>query len=167
VSRFRRNVGSFWKTLGLAVIFLLTGCKSDPVWITSNLVPEVRLISDSLDVQALILAQEKSDADELRWLREPGTRDEKVKGVDDRRRHPERYSPTLASFIEAMTAKPGFAVRGGTACRLLRRSQARCTPHRLDTYAYVKVLITEGPNRGQEGWACEIMDVVGTTRMFF
>jgi hypothetical protein len=166
VSQFKRNVGRFWKTVGLAVIILLAGCNADPVWTTSNLVPEVQLISDSPDVQLLILAQEKSDAPELRWLKESRSHDERVRGVQDRRQHPERYAPTLLSFLEAMAAKPAFAVRGGTTCRLVERSQARCTPDPLDTHAYVKVRITEGPKRGQQGWACEVRDVVLTTPKF-
>lgn len=167
VSCFRRKVGRFSKIMGLAVIILLAGCNSDPVWTTSNLVSEVQLISDSPDVQLLILAQEKSDAIELRWLKESRAHDERVRGVEDRRQHPERYAPTLLSFLEAMAAKPAIAVRGGTTCRLVERSQARCTPDPLDTHAYVKIRITEGPKRGQQGWACEVRDVVLTTRKFF
>jgi len=137
------------------------------LWTTSNLVPEVRLISDTPDVRLLILEQEKSDAAELRWLKELRAHDERVLGVQDRRRHPERYAPTLLSFTEAMAAKPGFAVRGSTMCRLLKRSQARCTPDPLDTYAYLKVLIAEGPKKGEQGWACEVRDVASTTSKFF
>jgi len=167
VSRLRQSVGIWWKIVDLTAIILLAACKSDPVWTTSNLVPEVRLISDSPDVRLLISRQEKSDAAELHWLRESRTHDERVHGVEDRRRHPERYAPTLRSFIDAMAAKPGVAVRGGNACRLLERSQARCTPDPLDTFAYVKVRITEGHERGQEGWVCEVRDVVSTTPKFF
>jgi hypothetical protein len=167
VSRLRQIVGVLWKVVALAAIVLLTGCKSDPVWTTSNLVPEVRLISDSPDVRLLISEQEKSDAAELNWLRKSRTHDERAHGVEDRRRHPERYVPTLRAFIEAMAAKPGFVVRGGDACRLVERSHARCTPDPLDTFAYVKVRISEGRHRGQEGWACEVTDVSPTTPKFF
>ena len=167
VSPFRQPVGFSWRTVGFAALVLLAGCKSDPVWTSSTLVPEVRLISDSPDVRLLILEQENRDAGELHWLQEPRNHDERVHGVEDRRRHPERYAPTLRSFIEAMAAKPGFAVHGGDACRLVERSHARCTPDPLDTFAYVKVRFTEGRNRGQEGWACEVRDVVSTTPKFF
>ncbi len=147
-------------------MYLLAGCNSGPVWVTSNLVPEVQLISDSPEVQRLILAQEKSDATELRWLKESQAHDERVRGVQDRRRNPGRYAPTLLSFLESMAAMPAFPVRGGTTCRLLERSQARCTPNPLDTHAYVKVRITGGPERGEQGWACEVRDVVPTIRKF-
>jgi hypothetical protein len=160
VGRLKRNVGGCWTAF--AGIVLLTGCKADPVWTTSNLVPTVRLISDNPSVRLLISTQEKGDDAELRWLRDSRTHE----GLADRRRHPEQYAPTLRSFIEAMKASPGFAVRGGSLCRLVERSQARCTPDPLDTYAYVKVRIIEGPNRGMEGWACEVRDVVSTTPKF-
>jgi hypothetical protein len=166
VRRFRRDVGRFGKAVGFAVPILLAGCSSDPVWITSNLVPEVQIISDSPEVQLLILAQEKSDATELSWLKKSQAHDERARGVQDRRRDPGRYAPTLLSFLEAMAAKPSLPVRGGTRCRLLERSQARCTPNPLDTRAYVKVRITEGPERGQQGWACEVRDVVSTIGKF-
>ena len=167
VSHFGRNVGISSKIIGFAVIVLVTGCKSDPVWTTSSEVSKVRLISDSPDMPLLISAQKKSDAAELRWLQESRAHDERVRGVKDRRRHPELYAPTLLTFIETMATKPGFAVRGGSACRLVERSHARCAPDPLDTYAFVKVHITKGPNRGQEGWACEVRDVVSTTPKFF
>ncbi len=166
VSGLRQSVAISWKIVELVAIVLLAGCKSDPVWTTSSLVSEVRLISDSPDVRLLISEQEKSDAAELHWLRESRTHEERVRGVEDRRRHPERYAPTLRSFIDAMAAMPGFAVRGGDSCRLVERSQARCTPDRLDTFSYVKVRIIQGYNRGQEGWACEVRDVSPTTAFF-
>jgi hypothetical protein len=147
-----------------ALMIILAGCKWDPSndWETSNFVPEVRLISDSPEVRLLIEEQEKSDAAELEWLKAKQPRDERVRGVEDRRRNPERYAPTLRPFIAAMAAKPSFGVRGGTSCRIVERSHARCTSLPLDTLMYVKVRIMRGPNHGQEGWACEGRDVVPT-----
>src|SRR5258708_3911625 len=91
------SVGISSKIIYLATIVILAGCKSDPVWTTSNLVPEVRLVSDSPDVRLLISEQEKSDAVEFDWLRGSQTHGERVRGVEDRRRHRERYAPTLRS----------------------------------------------------------------------
>jgi hypothetical protein len=159
--------GSSWEIASLASIALLVGCKSERLWTTNNLQTEVRLVFDSPDVRLLIAAQERTDAAELRWLQGSQPHDERVHGVEDRRRHPQVYSPKLLPFIEAMAAKPGFAVRGGVACWLIESSRARCTPDPLDTQVYVKVRIVSGPNRDQEGWACEVRDVVSTTPGFF
>lgn len=166
VSRVRQRVGIYPRIIGFAAIVFLAGCKSDPVWTTSTLVPEVRLVSDSPDVRLLIFEQENRDAGELHWLQETRNHDERVHGIEERRRNPERYAPALRSFIEAMAAKPSFAVRGGDACRLVQRSHARCTPDPLDTFAYVKVQMTKGRNKGLEGWACEVRDVVSTAPFF-
>jgi hypothetical protein len=152
--------------IGLAAAFLLAGCNSDQPWVTSNLTLETRLISDSPAVRLLISEQEKNDAAELRWLRGSHSRDELVRGGKDRSLHPERYAPTLGTFLDAMAAKPGFSVRGGTLCRLLATSHARCTPYRFDTLVYVKLRIIEGPERGQEGWACAGVEVFSTTPGF-
>jgi len=157
-------VGRSWMIAALALISILTGCRWDPSndWETSNLVPELRLISDSPEVRRLISDQEKSDAADLQWLKWKQPRDERVRGVEDRRRNPERYAPTLRPFIAAMAAEPNFVVRGGTSCRIVERSHARCAALPLDALMYVKVRIMRGPNRGQEGWACAGRDVVPT-----
>ena len=64
---------------GLAIIVYLAGCKSDPIWTTSNLVSEVRIISDSADVRQLISHQEIADASELHWLQDQSSnRDDRV-----------------------------------------------------------------------------------------
>jgi hypothetical protein len=153
----------FVTRISLVTVFLLAGCDSDQPLVTSNLIPETRLISDSPDVRLLISEQEKDDAAELRWLRGSHSRDEQIRGTKDRRLHPERYASTLGPFLDAMAAKPGFSVRGGTMCRLLETSQARCTIDRLDTHVYVKLRVGAGPKRGQEGWACAGVEVFSTT----
>jgi hypothetical protein len=134
---------------GVGLVLLLTGCSSDRVWVTSDLTPNVRVIADGADVRLLISMQEKNDAAKLRWLRGSQPREERVRGVEDRRLHPERYAVTLHPFLDAMAAKPGLSVPGGTKCRLLVVSQARCTPDRLDTFTYVKVQIKGGRCAGR------------------
>jgi len=58
------------KIAGIQTAFLLLlGCKSEPEWVTSNLVAEVHIVYDSPKVQYLVSSQEEHDAAELRWLR--------------------------------------------------------------------------------------------------
>ena len=152
-----------WLANSFALMLLLTGCSSRQVWVTSNLTRDVRIVSDSSDVRRLISTQERNDAPELRWLRGSQRREERIRGVNDRKSHPERYAPTMRLFLDAMAARPSFKIPGGTTCRLMELSQARCTPGPLDTLVYVKVRITEGSKRGEEGWACAGIDVFSTT----
>jgi hypothetical protein len=129
-----------------ALMLLLTGCSSSQVWVTSNLTRDVRIVSDSSDVGRLISTQERNDAPELRRLHGSQQGDERVRGVNDRKSHPERYAPTMRLFLDAMAARPSFSVPRGTTCRVLETSQARCTPGPLDTLVYVKVRITGVPS---------------------
>lgn len=154
------------KAVVLALVALLGGCKSDTVWTTSDLVPQVRLIIDSPDARYLISEQEKNDAAELQWLEKPRKHDEQLRGVENRRQHPEQYAPTLSSFNEAMEAAPGFLVRGGDLCQTIERSRARCSSEPLSTFVYVKVRLTNGSDRGRQGWACEARDVFSTSPFF-
>jgi len=151
--------------IGFVALVLLASCRPDPAppWITSNLESEIRLIPDTPEVRLLISAEEKLDAPEIRWLKGSQPHDERVSGVNERRQHPERYAPTLKQFTTAMESKRNISVPGGTLCRVVERSDARCTALPLDTFAYVKIRIIEGPKRGQEGWVCELRDVFGTT----
>ena|SRR5712692_5204378 len=143
------------------MLVFLASCRTDAdaSWVTSSVESEVRLISDTPDVRVLISSQEKADTAELRWLQGSQPYDERVRGVADRRRNPHKYAPTLTPFIKTMEAMSGIMVPGGTSCRVIERSQARCTPFPLDTFTYVKLRIVEGPKCGQEGWACEAKDV--------
>jgi hypothetical protein len=144
----------------LTASLLLVGCNRDRLWVASNLVPEVQIISDSADVRLLVSLQERNDAAELRWLEglEPrGEREPNSEQAD---------AQVLERVLDNMAAKPGFSVRGGTSCRLLETSQARCSRYRRATRTYVKVQIVDGPKRGQEGWACGGIDVFSTTPGF-
>jgi hypothetical protein len=124
--------------------------------------PEVRLIPDTPDVRALLSSEEKIDAPELGWLKGSQSHDERVRGVDARRRHPEQYAPSLAQFTKVMDSKRTISVPGGTLCRIVQRSEARCTLYAFDTLTFVKIRIVDGKKRGQEAWACEGRDVFAT-----
>src|ERR1700730_14866057 len=69
--------------------FALSSAPSAPT-LPPRLEPDVRLLNSE---------QEKSDAVELHWLEESRKPDERVHGVEDRRRHPERYAPDRAHFF--------------------------------------------------------------------
>jgi hypothetical protein len=149
------------KMAGTQTAFLLLiGCKSEPEWVTSNLVLEVHIVSDSPKVQHLVSSQEEHDAAELRWLRgeHPPGQPEPIEEKSDAR--------SLHHFLDQMAAEPGFSVRGNTPCRMLKISAARCSRYRRDTWTYVKVRITAGPERGREGWACSVVDVASTAPAF-
>src|SRR5579863_4797248 len=105
----------------VTAILLLVGCNRERVWVTSNLVPDVHIISDSADVQHLVRLQEENDAAELRWLQGLEPRGEREPNAE------QSDAPVLEHFLDAMAAEPGFSVRGGTWCRLLETSQARCS----------------------------------------
>ena len=151
---------------GCALLFAsLVACNPAQPWVTSELVPEVRLVSDSPRVRQLIITQAESDSSEVAWLRDFAMpHEERVRGVSQRRRDPKRFAPTLTAFIDRMKAQPGFLVPGHSRCDLLERSGARCIPDRLQLDFYVRVRVSEGPNRGREGWICEGVHLVSTTR---
>ena len=161
--------GSMRGTLQALGVFVGTGvlasCRinADRPWKISNLESEVRLVSDSPHARLLISSQERADDSELRWLKDSHPHDEATQGRDERRRYPHQYAATLVPFIAAMRAEPAVVVPGGTLCRVIEHSQARCTPDPLGTLTYVKVQMLEGPKRGQQGWAREGRDVFSTT----
>jgi hypothetical protein len=109
----------------------------------------VRLILDSDEVQGLIAkqssyaAREKIEVD--RYFRAPAAE----------REPDEKYIPERVAFLNAMTQAVSVPVPANSYCRVLKQSDTICSRHPGQNPTYIKVRITRGPAKGQEGWGCE------------
>ena len=109
----------------------------------------VRLILDSDEVQSLIAeqssfaAREKVEVD--RYFRTPVAEREPV----------EKYVPERIAFLKAMAEAASVSVPANSYCRVLKQSETICSRSPVENPRYIKVRITRGPAKGQEGWGCE------------
>jgi hypothetical protein len=109
----------------------------------------VRLILDSGEVQSLIAkesffaAREKVEVD--RYFRTPAAEREPV----------EKYIPERIAFLNAMEQVVSVPVPANAYCRVLKQSNTICSRYPDQNPTYIKVRITRGPAKGQEGWGCE------------
>jgi len=144
---------------------------------------DISLILDSEHVTKLILQQSafaSQDAKEVQqFLRdsestlielERQSKSGKVepallRRVTEAREHPERYIPERIAFLGFMRTASNTMVPPNSYCRILERSAAICSSiPQLNPY-YVKVRITSGSAKGQEGWGCLGSDIY-VTRMW-
>ncbi len=69
-------------------------------------------------------------------------------------KYPDTVFAARRELVRQMTDLSGRTVDGGTYLRILRKSNAICTTHWLDTSSYLLVRITSGSQAGREGWIC-------------
>ncbi len=127
----------------------------------------MRIILDSPEVRGLIASQEMSEVAEWqnvqRIVREANSARRRQGPLDEELAlHPERYIPKRLAFAEAMKRQPTVqAVAQNSYCRFLQRSRASCLnqPIPAGDHHYVRIRITSGPSKGQEGWACMFENV--------
>lgn len=114
-----------------------------------------RLVQDSPDIERLLSIQRTRDAEGDTFWREKHSSESVTKRVENMRLNPERYAPGREAFLLAMSRSAALSVPGHTYARLVQQSGARCNLNPITTSSYVKVLITSGPLRGNQGWMCE------------
>jgi hypothetical protein len=68
--------------------------------------------------------------------------------------HPDQYPPGRKDFLEAMARMPGVYVPVRSYCDIVERSKSTCGVSPIETATYVRIHVTTGPSRGQEGWVC-------------
>ena len=85
-----------------------------------------------------------------------------LRRLTDEREHPERYIPERIAFLNAIARTPNKTIPPNSYCRILQRSAAICSRIPQDNPYYVKVRITSGPAKGQEGWGCLGNDIYVT-----
>lgn len=100
---------------------------------------------DTPEVRELITTYEAKEADIREHLaKEPYSLEEE--------RH--QIMPIRTTFLDAMTRARCIVVKENTRCRILEISTARCSPLPEATITYLRVLITNGPLKGQQAWIC-------------
>ncbi len=105
----------------------------------------IRLVVDSPEVRQLIVNQEAEIASE---------------DLQDESRQPEKYMPRRLAFIASMDRQPFImVVAQNSYCRFLKQTRASCSKNPFSDGSYMKVRITTGPSKGQEGWSCMSEDV--------
>jgi hypothetical protein len=128
----------------------------------------IRLILDSPDVRQLIAHQETMEKQERlnldRVIRGMGKGEPNpISGYIDLSLHPERYIPGRLALIAAMNQQPAVTVVARRSyCRFLKHTRASCSKDPILDCYYIKVRITSGPSKGQEGWSCMFEDVALT-----
>jgi hypothetical protein len=85
-----------------------------------------KLVLDSPEVRRLILLQESRTSD----------------------------SPEHVRFIAAMAEQPGIEIPARSYARLVESSRARCGDDPTNHENYLRVRVTTGALKGEEGWTC-------------
>ena len=104
-----------------------------------------QIVLDTPEVRQLIAAYEvKSGEIDHTLAKEPHTLQEERRQI----------LPSRIAFLEAMASAPHITVKENTRCRMLEISKAGCSPVAEGSITYVKVVITNGPSKGQQAWIC-------------
>jgi hypothetical protein len=161
-------------TLLLIAMMFCTGClllSRDREVVTSE-TSKVCLIVDTDEVRSLIERQssfDSKDKEEAKRFLEDAIRLDKeierlrgngeldatpAKELKDLWAHPERYIPERIAFLKLVGGADCALVPAHSYARVLERSQAICSGHPQENPRYIKVLVTTGPSKGQEGWGC-------------
>jgi len=65
------------------------------------------------------------------------------------------YMPLRRRLLEDVDRASGFAVAGGSYCRILEKSRAQCEAEAsFYSTTYVRIRVTTGAARGKGGWVC-------------
>jgi hypothetical protein len=102
------------------------------------------VVLDSSEIQSLV-AQEEARQAELFW---PAA--SVVEWIEQQKGNPARKA-----FFEALALAPHITVQENTRCRVLQISKARCSDPEA-TVTFLKVVITDGPKKGEHAWICQI-----------
>lgn len=164
----------------LVVLSAFCGCRLfDPDYQAITSPSGTRLIVDSAEVQSLIAEHSVTNSHEEKELhrsfvehnkvflrtkgkRTPEERDADAARLRELRQHPERHIPQRLMFLDKMAQAPSIVIPGASYCRILQRSDAICSRDPILNPEYIKVRITSGPLKGQEGWGC-LGDGIGLT----
>lgn len=147
------------KTRSLAVIILivLTFCGCDSLNPNRQLKTQdrpVHLIALGPTVDNLLSHRRIQDEEAERFWREPHSKEERIKRVQELRTNPERYYPGHSNFLLNMAQQPAESIPASSYLRLLENSNVKCS-NPLYTTTFIKVRITSGPLAGRIGWVCE------------
>jgi hypothetical protein len=116
----------------------------------------ISLVLDSSDVQNLVAKQSAFDQQDLDEVRQWA-------GLSaEERQSDEVYIPERTAFLKAMARAPSVPIPAYSYFRLLQDSNAICSPRPPENPTYIKVRVTTGPMKGQEGWGCQGMGVYRT-----
>jgi hypothetical protein len=111
------------------------------------------LIAVSPEVDRLLSAQRIQDAEVERSLVE-GSKEERVKQIEEMMRNPVHYYPGRNNFLSAMAQQPAAAIPPSSYLRLLEDSKIKCSKP-IYTTNFIKVRVTSGSLEGSVGWVCE------------
>jgi len=115
---------------------------------------QVRLLRDTPEVRKLI-AEAAAREEPLRQLiAQDKTREQEADRVKDEYDHPEKYTAGRKEFLEAMEHQASVLVHGQARSDTYEQSMARCTMSVLQERYFIKIRVTDGPDRGVEGWIC-------------
>lgn len=128
----------------------------------------VRLVLDSNEARQLISRQDAFTPEERKEI-DLYNRDiiavaqeldreqtkEATHRYNEMKKNAARYIPERTAFLYAMARVPAVLVEPNSYCRVLQRSQAKCTNDPESNCEFVKVRVTSGPSRGREGWGCD------------
>jgi hypothetical protein len=152
---------SVWLILCL-VAPVIVGCEgclvfSDRYWkwrLAGSLNSSITLISDSPEVRHLLAEEDAREEAVSQFWREPHTKEEGRRHVEDMIQHPDAYPPGRTEFLKAMSLMPKVTVPGRSYCDVIEQSKSKCGRLPLETASYVLVQITSGPANGSGGWVC-------------
>ena len=138
----------------------------------------VRVVLDSEEVRRLISQQDAFAPNEQKEIDvyfqailllgqavDREQTNEACRRYEEAKKNAEHYIPERVVFLDAMARAPAVQVAPNSYCRVLQRSQAKCTRDPEFTCEFVKVRITSGPSKGQEGWGCEGDGIFGAWPM--
>jgi len=155
------RAGQKFSSLAVIILMITAGCAAFKARFSSITADRpVRLVLDSPEVRQLIARQEafqpreRAEIDHFKKDRDRERTDDAAGPLRESLQHPERYIPERTAFLDAMAQAPGVIVPGKSYCRILARSEAMCSRQPYYNPTYLKVRITSGPSKGQEGWAC-------------
>ena len=149
-----------------AILIAVTVCACDLLNPNRQLKTQdrlVRLIAPSPAVDSLLSRQRTQDEEVERFWREPHSKDEGIRRVQELQTNPERYYPGRSAFLLTMAQQPGESIPASSYLRLLESSEVKCSKP-LFTTTFIKVRVTSGPLVGRVGWVCED-DVFRTVTM--
>jgi hypothetical protein len=113
----------------------------------------VRLMAPSPAVDSLLSHQRTQDEEVGRFWREPHSKEEGIKRIEELQTNPERYYPGRSTFLLAMAQQPGESIPASSFLRLLEPSEVKCS-NPLFTTTFIKVRVTSGPLVDRVGWVC-------------
>jgi hypothetical protein len=80
---------------------------------------------------------------------------EAFRRYDQVKKNAAQYIPERVAFLDALARASTVQVAPNSYCRVLQRSEAICSSTPELNPSFVKVRITTGQSKGQEGWGCE------------